>query len=193
MTIDNLEERLAKLDESFKAASSEGGYSNQLPEPGIYQALFREVDFFEAKQTGAAFLKLVFEIVTGEKYKGWPVELIHPLEPDPEIAETKFQYLKRDLKTLGIPVDEDDFSLAQVRPGSEIWTPIFDVPVEIEVKQSKKLNPNTGQPYVNAYLQARLGDPLPKAVQSQLGSDVPAGEKDMAPVPAIPDDDPPPF
>jgi hypothetical protein len=187
--IDNLEERLAKLDESFKAAPTDG-YFNELPEPGSYQAIFRSVEFFEGKTNGEAFIKLVFEVVLDKVYAGREIGLIHSLEPQGtrDFVEMKYSFLKRDLKTLGVPVDEEDFSLAQVRPGSTIWEPVLDVPVEITVKESKKLNPNTGKPYINAFLDARLGAPLP---QGQLpGSDIPATD-DPQPVPSTDLDDVP--
>lgn len=180
--IDNLEERLAKLDESFKAAPADG-YFNDLPEPGVYQAIFREVDFFEGKTNGEAFLKLTFEVVLDKAYAGREIGLIHSLEPQGtrDFVEMKLGFLKKDLKTLGVPVDEEDFSLTQVRPGSTIWEPVLDVPVEIAVKESKKLNPNTGKPYINAFLDARLGAPLP---QGQLpGSDISA-TNDLQPAPS---------
>lgn len=193
MPIQDLEKRLAALDENFKAASSEGGGYGELPEPNDYQAVFREVDFFEAKQTGEAFIKLIFEVVLSKDYQGHEIALIHSLEPqgDEAFRTMKFGFLKKDLKTLGVDVDAEDFSLALVRPGSSIWDPVMDVPVEITVKDSKKLNDKTGRPYRNAYLNSRLGDPLPGAEARQLGSDM--GTDPVAPVTSNVTDDDIPF
>ena len=60
-----------------------------------------------------------------------------------------------------------------VRPGSPIWDAVLDVPVEISIKDSKKVNPDTQRPFRNCYLDARTGDPLPKGVEPLPGTDVP--------------------
>jgi hypothetical protein len=209
MPIENFDQRIAALSDSFKNAPSDGGgFINELPEPGEYQAVFRYVDFFEQKNPpNAAFLKLAFEIVFDTKYQGREVELIYNLEPHKpapgkaaptkEELEMKLGFLKADLKKLGVAVDEDDFTLAQVRPGGSIWDPIMDVPVEISVRDSKKTNPNTGRPYRNAYLNTRTGDPLPKGQQPIPSSDIPVQLGDpvtpQVPVASAMDDDLPPF
>lgn len=168
--IDNLEQRLAAVDQQFKAAPSEPGYGDRLPEPGTYQGILRTIDFFEAKATGQAYLKLVFEVVNDPAYNGLEVEVIHPLEPDgpADFVEMKYGFLKKDLKTLGIDVDSDEFSLTQVRPGSPIWDDVLDVPVEFAVVESKKVNQETGKPWKNVYLNERLGGPLPADVPNTL-------------------------
>jgi hypothetical protein len=193
--IEDLEERLSKLDESFKQAPSENESGFWMPDPGVYQCIFRTVDFFEAKKDGAAYIKLTFEIVLHSDFAGREVDLVFPLEPqgNAEYVEMRLSFLKRALKTLGIAVDDDDFTFAQVRPGSAIWDGVLDVPVEIEVKESKTLNESTGKPYVNAYLNARLGDPLPGNAQSQFASDIPAAPQEMAPAAVTDDDDDIPF
>jgi hypothetical protein len=187
MTIDpdELAARLDRLDESFKNAPADPGYAKSLPAPGIYQGLLREVDFFEAKSDGSAFLKIVYEITISQdpQYKGWPLEMIYSLEPPPELAEMKLGFLKRDLRTLGIDVEADDFSFAQVRPGSAIWDAVLDVPVELAVVESKKLDEKTGKPFVNVYLNERLGDALPSDVPFDFpeGEAVAAGKDDDVP------------
>lgn len=174
MPIENLEERLASLDDTFKSAPMEGGFTRFMPEPGLYQGILREIDFFESKK-GQAFLKLVFEIALHPEYAGQQIELTYNLEPDGnnEEREQKLGFLKRDLRTLGIPVESDEFSFAQVRPGSAIWDPVMDVPVSIEVKDSKRVNPDTGKPWRNAYVQDRLGDPLPVGTTPMPQSEIP--------------------
>lgn len=196
MPIENLDERLAKMDDAFKSAPSDGGGGFWLPPVGIYQGILRSLDFFETKADQRALLKLTYEIVLAQdrSLNGREIDFVYNLEPQgtPDEVEFRLSFLKRDLKTLGIPVDSDEFSFAQVRPGSEIWDPIMDVPVEIEVKASKKINADTGKPYVNAYLQARLGDPLP-AGQVPAG-DIPIEGMDQpTPVKADDESDPVPF
>jgi hypothetical protein len=187
--IENLEARLAALDNSFKSAPSEGGtFYNDLPEPGEYQAVLRSIDFFESK-AGAALLKLIFEVVLSKDYMGHEIGLLYNLEPEgtPQEIEQRLSFLKRDLKTLGIPVDQEDFAFSDVRPGSPIWDDVMDVPVAITVKEGKKLDPKTGRPRINAYLDARLGDPLPGNQALQFGSDM--GADTTPPVPSVTDGD----
>jgi hypothetical protein len=194
--IEDLEARLAKMDDAFKSAPSDGGGGFWLPPVGIYQGILRSLDFFETKADQRALLKLTYEIVLAQNrdLNGREIDFVYNLEPQgtPDEIEFRLSFLKRDLKTLGIPVDSDEFSFAQVRPGSPIWDDVMDVPVEIEVKESKKLDPKTGKPWTNAYLQARLGDPLPAG---QLpGSDIPMeGMEPVAPVKADDESDPVPF
>lgn len=168
-----VEARLAALDDNFKSASSEPmGYDNTLPEPGDYQTIFTRVEFFEKKDApNNAFLKTVFEVQDDAMYQGKEIEMIYNLEPhkvplgqptpDRDAIEMKLGFLKRDLKTMGVDVDGEDFSFAQVRPGSAIWEECLNAPFLIGVRDSKKVNPNTGSPYRNAYLNERLGAPIP--------------------------------
>jgi hypothetical protein len=179
---------MAALDDHWKAAPSEGGgFFNELPEPGTYQAVFRAVDFFEQKNPpNCAFLKLVYEIVFDQKYQGREVEMVYNLEPhkqsqDAADVQRKLSFLKADLKKLGVPVDDGDFSLTMVRPGGEIWDPIMDVPVEIAVVTSKKINEKTGLNHVNVYLNARTGGPLPKGQAPIPASDIPVQLGDDTP------------
>ena len=173
MEPDDVARRLSDLDDNFKKAPSEGGnFGNDLPDLGDYQALFTGVFFFEKKDPPHnAFLKLVFEVQDDAMYAGWEIPMIYNLEPHKvphgqptptaEAIEQKLSFLKRDLKTMGIDVDSEDFSFAQVRPGSSIWDDPLDSPFLIAVRDSKKLNPSTGQPYRNAYLNERLGGKIP--------------------------------
>lgn len=170
MPLNDLEQSLEAMDAAFAKAPAEHD-PFALPEPGIYQAVVEGVDFFEAKNPpNDAFLKLQFRIVHDAKYDGRGVDIVHGLEPhlrysEPEDIQRRLTSLKKDLKTLGVEVDHDDFSLTAVRPGSPLWDDILDAPVELAVVDSKKLNPQTGKPYRNLYLNARLGLPI--------GSDIP--------------------
>lgn len=154
--IDNLEERLASLNTLFKDAPDEfDPYA--LPEPGFWPSTLQAVDFFESK-AGAAFLKLIFSV------DGFgTVDIIHNLEPHigmasptPENIERKFSFLKKDLITLGVDLTREGFTLAMVRPGSPIWDGVLDSRVMIVVRDAKKLNPDTGKPYRNAYLDHKI-------------------------------------
>jgi hypothetical protein len=75
----------------------------------------------------------------------------------------------KDLKTLGVKTDDPDFSLALIRPGSPIWDGCLGAPYELAVVESKKVNDRTGKPYVNLYLNERLGGPLTPDVPSDIG------------------------
>jgi hypothetical protein len=75
----------------------------------------------------------------------------------------------KDLKTLGVKTDDPDFSLALIRPGSPIWDGCLGAPYELAVVESKKVNDRTGKPYVNLYLNERLGGPLTPDVPSDVG------------------------
>lgn len=188
-----VEGRLAALDESFKSASSEPmGYDNSLPEPGDYQTIFTGVEFFEKKDAPHnAFLKTIFEIQDDAMYAGREISMIYNLEPhkvplgqptpDREAIEMKLGFLKRDLKTMGIDVDAEDFSFAQVRPGSPIWETCLNAPFLLAVRDSKKLNPATGNPYRNAYVNERLGAPIPPDIPVEPYAAPVAGSEDDIP------------
>lgn len=185
MPIENLEAKLDQMDSAFKSAPSDfGGY--ELPEPGDYQATFTAVDFFEGKQPpNVPYLKLSFTVEFDPLYAGRSIDVIHPLVPDgpSDFVEMKMSFLKKDLKTLGVPVEDEDFSFNQVRPGSAIWDGLLDAQFELAIRDSKKANPNTGKPYRNAYINQRIGDPLPKQERLQAQSDIPASADDMKPLP----------
>lgn len=180
MGLENLDERLKAQDEKFKNAPEGGGFP-QLPEPGWYSCILRAVDFFEAKSNGAAFLKIIYEVALDAKYQGTNIEVLYNLEPGipfpdkpaptEESIEQTLGFLKKDLRTLGIDVDDPSFGLEYVVPGSVIWDGLLDVPVAIDVVDSKKVNPTTNKPYRNAYLRERLGEPLEMAAPAESGAD----------------------
>lgn len=187
MPLSDLEQSLQNLNDAFKEASTDSD-PYALPEPGVYQAVVRAIDFFEAKNPpNDAYLAIKMEIVFDAKYAGRNVDIVHGLEPhlrfDSERVQQKLGFLKKDLATLGIDVEADDFSLAQVRPGAEMWDGVLDAPVELAVVDSKKINDKTGKPYRNVYLNQRLGE--------ALGSDLtPKGAAPAAPTYADTDDVP---
>lgn len=174
--IDNLQERLAKMETFFESAP-ETTDPFSLPDPGTYEARLREIDFFEAKATGAAFVKLCFDLTHLSK----SVDIVHCLEPQvlnpsstPEQVEAKYSYLKKDLITLGVDVAADDFTLASVRPGSAIWAPVLDAICILSVRESKKLDPTTGKAYRNLYLDTRVSSDVPTSMEP-VAPPLPAG------------------
>lgn len=201
MGLDDLDARLSALDDAFKDAPSESQFERKLPEPGDYSTNFREVDFFEGKATGAAFLKIVLEVILDPDYAGWEIEMIYNLEPhlaaigdpkpDREEVERKLGFLKRDLKRLGVDVDGDDFSLAMVRPGSPMWDDLIGHTVDVAVRESKTVNPNTKKPYVNCYING-ISEPIGSDIGPQsvpgVGSAVAQPQSVASPV-ATDDDD----
>jgi hypothetical protein len=187
MPLNNLEESLTAMDDAFaKAPADTDPYA--LPEPGVYQAMVRQIEFFERKNPpNDAFLKIKFEIVHDAKYEGRGVDLVHPLElhltdAKYEDIERKLSFLKKDLKTLGLPVEDDNFSLAEIRPGAPMWDDVLDVPVELAIVDSKKINDQTGKPYRNLYLNQRLGAPI-SDVPTTAPATVPAGRSGDGEIP----------
>jgi hypothetical protein len=137
MPLDDLEDRLSSLDELWKTAKTDGPSGNWLPDDdGDYQGILVQVDFFEQKKepVGKAWLKLIWELqetnADDRQYAGMQVSKLYDLEPQlvsgrvpasTEEVQQKLGFLKRDLKTLGIDVEAEDFSMGLVRPGSPIW------------------------------------------------------------------------
>jgi len=160
MTMDDLGDRLKQLDADFKSAPTErGGFVKWKPPEGTYWTVLDEVDFFEAKNTGAAYLKLCFRIAHND-YAGRIIEKLYVLEPHKipkvthEQAIEKLGYLRQDLSVLGI--DVEDISMGDIRPGSPIWDDIMDRNVELAVKFGRKTDQD-GDPYRNVYINASLG------------------------------------
>jgi hypothetical protein len=175
MPLDDLPDRLAKMQGAFNDAPADSSGPFDLPPDGDYQALVRRFDFFEAKASGQAFLKTELEVANHPEHAGRSAETVHNLE-DP----AKIEYLKRHLATLGADVEQLD--LREVRPGSPTLEALCDTPVEITIKTSDKTD-RDGNPYRNVYVNKRLGDPL--------RSDVPM---DTTPsLPTVPADEPIPF
>lgn len=175
MSIDNLEQRLSNLNTFFDSAdASADPYA--LPEPGSYNARLRLVDFFEAKSSGAAFLKLSFEIFGSAGYEGKVVDIVHCLEPqkigatDPDKIEMKFGFLKRDLMLLGIDPDAEGFHLGLVMPGSQIWDGALDKAVTLTIYDAKKINESTGKPYRNAKIEPYIGSDVPVSAGVETGA-----------------------
>lgn len=177
MSIDNLEERLAAMQDSFNEAPSDISSPFDPPPDGDYQALVKRFDFFESKTTNHAFLKTELEVVHDPQYTGREASVVHDLE-DPD----RVNWLKRHLAILGADVESLD--LRQVRPGSELLEALCDTPVEITVKTSDRLDKDN-KPYRNVYVNRKLGDPI--------RSDVPAPRESAAPAAGAVYDDKIPF
>jgi hypothetical protein len=185
MPLDDLEDRLSSLDELWKTAKTDGPSGNWLPdEDGDYQGILVQVDFFEQKKepVGKAWLKLIWELQetnsSDRQYAGMQVSKLYDLEPQlvsgrvpasTEEVQQKLGFLKRDLKTLGIDVEAEDFSMGLVRPGSPIWDVALNCPYDLAVKTSTSTD-KEGKPYRNLYVNARLGGPL----TGDVPADVPA-------------------
>lgn len=142
-------DRLTAMEDPFKAAEVRQPFG-ELPPDGLYQGIIQDFDFLDLR-TGL-FLKTVVKLVTPDQWDGHEIDQIHALE-DPE----RLDWVKRHLTKMGIDVDSDDFRLGEL----EGYLPrLLDVPVEIEVKTSERINEKTGANYRNWYVTARLGDPL---------------------------------
>jgi hypothetical protein len=164
----NLADRLAAMQDSWDEASTE----RPAPPDGRYQALVEGFDTFESK-AGQLFLKTKLQLTgTGDRWDGETVECVHNLEDAERIG-----FAKKHLATLGLDVQSLD--LASLLDQLE---QVLDVPVEVQVKRSDRTD-DEGNPYVNYYVNKRLGDALPT-------TDVPADPIEPAPVG---DDDDIPF
>lgn len=204
MTSD-LDARLNDLDQHFKEASSDD-FTNQLPEPGEYATVFRDVDTFESKGSdktpaGVLFLKHTYEITLGDE-AGRTIDFIYNLEPhkvlgaipaSEEELQQKLSFLKRDMKKLGFPVDDEDFSLSDLLPHNGGYDDKFGTPCLIAVRDSKKVNPQTNKPYRNAYLQQTMGEPLPSDIPDPTSDFSNPEQPSKEPAGGVPDDDDIPF
>ena len=175
MPIDNLAERLARLNANFQDAPASSSMYDAPPDDD-YQALIHEFDFFEAGSPTQAFLKFRYQVQHHPEYGGRICDNVYNLE-DPD----RIEYLKRDLARL---VGEE--KVAQLNygtdllPGSDFLESLLDVPVLIRVKRPGKTN-SKGYEIVNVYLQQRLGEQQ-RPAKDRLptsGSDVPSDTKDF--------------
>jgi hypothetical protein len=169
--VDDLQEKLAGMQEAFEGAPVDSGYGGPQPPDGKYQALVQGFDFFESKK-GELFLKTELQVQLHPEWEGHVGEAVHSVD-DPE----RIGYLKTHLARMGLEVDELDFSTLQGR-----LEELLDVPVGITVKRSKN-----GK-YVNYYVDERLGNPMPGA-RGKAETDAPAEAPETDTRPARSDDD----
>lgn len=179
MALENLQERLAELDDLFNGTKpAEGGGFSQ-PPLGEHECLVDSWDWFESKDGGKAFLKLVTKIDAGE-HGGKQVEILYTIS-DPD----RWPWLKKDLEVLG--VKDGTYKLSDLVPGSPVLAPTLDTPVLMKVIEDKKGRTNdAGEVYRNVYLQQRLGEPGAGAGGFTPRSDVP---NDFPAQGALDDDD----
>jgi hypothetical protein len=159
MSIQDLEARLAAMDDEFRRAPSESSLYEPPPD-GTYQALVDSWDHFEALESGRAFLKCVFQVQNHPDYGGRYAETIFSLE-DPG----RLTFLKQFIRRLGgMTQDEvDALSMTAFAPNSGLLRALLDTPVEIKVVRKGSNPKDAGRPYVNTYLQHRLGDPVSRS------------------------------
>jgi hypothetical protein len=100
MSIQDLEARLAAMDDEFRRAPSESSLYEPPPD-GTYQALVDSWDHFEGGEPRQAFLKCVFQVQNHPDYGGRYAETIFSLE-DPE----RLTFLNQH--RLGDPVSRSD-------------------------------------------------------------------------------------
>lgn len=179
-----IEDRLKALDSDFKKAKepAAGGGSWMPEEDGDYQVIVERFDTFSNKDKTSLFLKAELKIANDRDYDGQVMEKVWPLD-DPE----KMGYLKRDLRTMGLNPDDDDFSFGNLL--IELRS-VLDVPLMVAVVTSNRVNEKTGENYRNIYLNQRLGAPLRRNDVERTGkSDIPAtvpptaGDDDEDPIP----------
>ena len=179
-----IEDRLAALDGDFKQAKepSKGGGSWMPEEDGDFQVIVERFDTFTSKDKSSLFLKAELKIANDRQYDGQVMEKVWPLDD-----LDKLGYLKRDLRTMGLSPDDDDFSFGNLLTELE---QVLDVPLMVAVVTSDRVNEKTGENYRNLYINQRLGAPLRKHDVERTGkSDIPT----EVPVGAGSDDDDIPF
>lgn len=168
MSIDNLEDRLAKMNGAWGAADAAVGGLFEPPPDGDYQALVHAFDFFDTPKNGA-FLKIELQVANDATYNGRTAESIFSLEDKDRIG-----FLKGVLAILG--VDVENTPLTEIRPGSGTLNALLDTPVAIRIRRSDKSDKD-GRPYVNVYINQRLGDPIRQGGQARPpASDVPGAK-----------------
>lgn len=150
-TAQEWQERLARHENAYNEAEvAEGGMYVDPPD-GDYQGTVYAFDFIDTDKHGA-FLKTEIQVAAGP-HEGRITSTMHSLE-DPE----RYGFLKAHLALLGI--DIENTPLRMLHPGSPVLEEVLDVPIEFTIKRSQKVNEKTGQPYVNLYVNKRLGGPM---------------------------------
>lgn len=158
-----LKERLASVNDNWQRTVRTSG--DDLPPDGDYQAIVERFEPFQAKSSGAYWLKTELRIQLDPEWDGKIVTTIHALD-DPDRAE----FLVRHLRTLGLSADELE-DLANI---DQALHKVLDVPVRIAVVTADRINEKTGLPFRNVYVNERLGPPLTSQQRSDVPADPPA-------------------
>lgn len=133
-----IQERLKGMDEIY-ANMGEG-----LPS-GDFQAIIKRFDFFMGKRDGDAYMKTVLEIKHDPEYEGVEVEAVHNLT-----ARDKVSWTRKYLATIGYEGD-----VSSLVDGIEDYV---GLPLSITVNVSDRINPFTGDPYLNVFVNQRLAE-----------------------------------
>lgn len=135
-----IQERLAQMDETYKKLKERGDQP-----VGDFQAIIDRFDFFEGKNDGHTFLKTFLTIRHDPDWDGEEVAAIHNIT-DPDRAAWTLRYLR----TIGYE-----------GPISELLSALEDyvgLPVAITCKEGQGISPYTGLPYLNVFINQRLGE-----------------------------------
>jgi hypothetical protein len=160
LPVENLQERLAAMSALWDDTEATAGSLFEPPPPGDYEGLVHEFDFFEGGTPKQAFVKVRLQVQGENQYAGRFAEIVNSLE-DPErlgFLKSLFNTLAGD--DLGQAVLGRQYRLTDVAPETDFLISLLDVPVRFRVVASKKLNEETGKPYLNVYLNERLGQPV---------------------------------
>jgi hypothetical protein len=170
--IDNLADRLARVQSAFDAAPV--GFDNQPPD-GDYQTLVHDFDFFQGGTPRRAYMKMRLQVQHHPEEAGRFAEKVYSIEEEDGIG-----YLKADLHRLGVNVQ--GMNIGQAITSGALAEELYDVPVLVRVKRPAGKTNKRGEQVVNVYIQRRLGDPDRSArrdLERNGASDVPepaAGE-----------------
>jgi hypothetical protein len=161
--MDAIQNALAGMDDTYENTT------DGRPEDGDYQAVIQRFDFFEGKD-GSVYLKTELRIAHDPLYEGWEAEAIHNLTDAKKLTYTKkyLTILEYDGKLSELPARIGDY---------------VGVPVDITIKRSDRINSYDGLPYLNVFINRKLGD-------SDIPSDTSAFKSPASP---LDDSDPIPF
>lgn len=169
MPVDNLSDRLAALAAQFDAVEPATGSMFEPPPPNDYDGLVHEFDFFEGGNPTQAFVKvrlLTQQSTDGNtQYGGRYAEVVNSLE-DPE----RLPFLKALFDTLA---GGQPYRLTDIAPETPFLISLLDVPVRFRVAESKKVNQETGKPYLNVYVKERTGQAVRQGDVGQRASMTP--------------------
>jgi hypothetical protein len=133
-----IQERLQGMDDLYASVGDD-------QPSGDFQAVIKRFDFFMGKSDGDAYLKTVLEIKHDPEHEGMEVEAIHNLT-----AKDKIKWTRKFLATIGYEGD-----ISSLVDGLEEYV---GLPVSITIKVSDRINSFTGDPYLNVWVNQRLGE-----------------------------------
>lgn len=188
MPIDNLQERLEAVAADFGDAEPDSGSMFAPPPEGYYLTLVHEFDWFDGGEPKQAWMKVRLLVQSDEDgdrtHGGRFCEKLYAIED-----KDKFGRIKADMELLGAEelaqkIHGRPLAILDLMPNTDVIRGMLDTPVKVRVKDGKNIDPATGKPYRNTFIEERLGPPGSGGVEFTPRSDVP-DDGDFGP-PAVP-------